>query len=120
VNVPKAGYHIGDLCANYIVAFRVRDFGGNLLKQWARDDPSVLTAVVKFDDALKSAGHSPEVHIFSAGGHGFGMRKQDTGTDHWIDEFYYWLEAQGFARPTARQEFKAPWSRRDGERTEGA
>ena len=31
----------------------------------------------------------------SAGGHGLGMRKQGTNSDHWIDEFYYWLEAQG-------------------------
>jgi acetyl esterase/lipase len=64
---------------------------------WAQDDPVALDPVVKFHDALKSAGHKPEVHIFSAGGHGFGMRKQGTSSDHWIDAFYYWLEAQGFA-----------------------
>ena len=69
---------------------------------WAQDDPLVLKAVVKFHDALRSAGHKPEVHIFSAGGHGFGMRKQGTSSDHWIDEFYYWMEAQGFTRPAAR------------------
>ena len=57
---------------------------------------------VKFYDALKSAGNKPEAHIFSAGGHGFGMRKQGTSSDHWIDEFYYWLEAHGFAKPPAR------------------
>ena len=28
------------------------------------------------------------------GGHGFGMRKQGTTSDHWIDEFYYWLERE--------------------------
>jgi hypothetical protein len=27
------------------------------------------------------------------------MRKQGTSSDHWIDAFYYWLEAQGFTRP---------------------
>ena len=69
---------------------------------WAQDDPLVLSAVVKFYDALKAAGHKPEVHIFSAGGHGFGMRKQGTSSDHWIDAFYYWLEAQGFTRPAVR------------------
>ncbi|MEO8128192.1 MAG: alpha/beta hydrolase, partial [Bryobacteraceae bacterium] len=69
---------------------------------WAQDDPLVLDAIVKFHDALKSAGHKPEVHIYSAGGHGFGMRKQGTSSDHWIDEFYYWMQAQGFARPAAR------------------
>lgn len=69
---------------------------------WAQDDPLVLNAVVKFHDALRSAGHNPEVHIFSGGGHGFGMKKQGTSSDHWIDEFYYWLEAQGFTRPIAK------------------
>jgi acetyl esterase/lipase len=68
----------------------------------AQDDLLVLDAVVKFHDALKSAGHKPEVHIFSTGGHGFGMRKQGTSSDHWIDAFYYRLEAQGFTRPAAR------------------
>lgn len=63
---------------------------------WAQDDPLVLDPVARFYEALKSAGHKPEVHIFSAGGHGFGMRKQGTSSDRWIDEFYYWLEAQGF------------------------
>jgi len=28
------------------------------------------------------------------------MRQQGTTSDHWIDEFYWWLEAQGLARPT--------------------
>jgi acetyl esterase/lipase len=65
---------------------------------WAQDDPLVLVPVVKFYDALKAAGHKPEVHIFSAGSHGFGMKKQGTSSDHWIDNYYYWLEAQGLTR----------------------
>ena len=69
---------------------------------WAQDDRLVLDPVIKFYDALKSAGHKPEAHIFSAGGHGFGTRKQGTSSDHWIEAFYYWLEAQGFTKPVAR------------------
>lgn len=65
---------------------------------WAQDDAVALEPIVKFYDALKSAGHKPEVHIFNSGGHGFGMKKQGTSSDHWIDEFYYWLEAQGFTK----------------------
>lgn len=65
---------------------------------WAQDDALALEPIVKFYGALKLAGHKPEVHIFSAGGHGFGMRKQGTSSDHWVDAFYYWLEAQGFTR----------------------
>lgn len=65
---------------------------------WAQDDPLALDPVVRFHEALKSAGHKPEVHVFGAGGHGFGMRRQGTSSDHWIDAFYYWLEAQGLTR----------------------
>jgi acetyl esterase/lipase len=69
---------------------------------WAQDDDVALEPIVKFHDALRTAGHKPEVHIFSAGGHGFGMRKQGTSSDHWIDAFYYWLEAQGFTMQAGR------------------
>jgi acetyl esterase/lipase len=69
---------------------------------WAQDDTLVGPTVVKFYDALRAAGYRPEVHIFSAGGHGFGMIKKGTSSDHWIDAFYYWLEAQGFTKPAAK------------------
>jgi hypothetical protein len=55
--------------------------------------------MIEFYGVLKSAGHRPEAHIFGAGGHGFGMRKQGTSRDLWIDEFHYWLEVQGFTKP---------------------
>lgn len=69
---------------------------------WAQDDDVALAPVVRFYDTLRAAGHKPEAHIFSAGGHGFGMRKQGTSSDHWIDAFYYWLEAQGFTTRAGR------------------
>ncbi len=69
---------------------------------WAQDDKVALGPVVRFHDALRAAGHRPEVHVFSAGGHGFGTKKQGTTSDHWIDEFYYWLEAQGFTKTAGR------------------
>jgi acetyl esterase/lipase len=69
---------------------------------WAQDDNLVLGPAVKFHDALRAAGHKPEVHIYSAGGHGFGLKKQGTTSDHWIDAFYVWLEAQGLTRRAAK------------------
>lgn len=69
---------------------------------WAQDDDIAGRAVVKFYESLKSAGNKPEAHIFSTGGHGFGTRKQGTTSDHWLDEFYYWLEAQGLTRPAVK------------------
>jgi acetyl esterase/lipase len=70
-----------------------------LFLAWAQDDPVVREAIVKFHDALEGAGQKPEVHIYSAGHHGFGLRKQGTSSDHWIDDFYNWLDAQGLTKP---------------------
>lgn len=63
---------------------------------WAQDDAVAREYVPKFYDALTKAGNAPEVHIFSKGGHGFGLKQQGTSSDHWIDAFYNWLNAQGF------------------------
>lgn len=65
----------------------------------AQDDTLAGTYIVAFYDALKAAGYKPEFHIFNHGGHGWGMRKQGTTSDHWIEEFYWWLEAEGLTRP---------------------
>ena len=63
---------------------------------WAQDDPVARDPIVRFQDALTKAGAAPEVHIFSKGGHGFGLKQQGTTSDRWIDAFYLWLNAQGF------------------------
>jgi acetyl esterase/lipase len=65
----------------------------------AQDDTGAGPLVTRFYDALKAAGYKPELHVFSSGGHGFGMRKQGKSSDHWIDELYFWLEAHGLTRP---------------------
>jgi len=65
----------------------------------AQDDNLAGPQIVAFYEALRAAGYKPEFHIYSSGGHGWGMRKQGKTSDHWIDEFYYWLEAQGLTRP---------------------
>src|SRR4051794_36943489 len=69
-----------------------------LFMAWAQDDNVALTPVVRFYDALRSAGHKPEVHIFSAGGHGFGMRRRGTSSDRWIDALYGGMKGGGFTR----------------------
>jgi hypothetical protein len=53
---------------------------------------------VHFRDALVAAGIKPEEHVFASGGHGFGMKKQGTTSDHWIELFYNWLEALKLTR----------------------
>ena len=39
-----------------------------------------------------------ELHMYSKGGHGFGMRKQNLPSDQWIERFGDWLQIQGLLK----------------------
>jgi acetyl esterase/lipase len=69
-----------------------------LFLAWAQDDAVALRPIWRFEEALRAAGEKPEIHVYNTGGHVFGMRHQGKTSDHWIDEFYFWLEAQGLTR----------------------
>jgi len=45
-----------------------------------------------------AAKKSVEIHMYSKGGHGFGMRKQNLPSDQWIDRFGEWLQVQGLLK----------------------
>ena len=49
--------------------------------------------------AWKAAGKPAELHIYSKGGHGFGVRKQNLPADGWLDLFGAWLGVQGLLKP---------------------
>ncbi len=66
--------------------------------EMAEDDNLAGPQIIKFYDALRAAGYKPEFHLYEHGGHGWSMRKQGTTSDHWIEEFYWWLEAQGLTK----------------------
>jgi acetyl esterase/lipase len=63
---------------------------------WAQDDDVGRVAVVKFYEALLSAGDRPEAHIYQKGGHGFSIKKQGTTSDHWTEDLIDWIQANGF------------------------
>lgn len=67
--------------------------------EMAQDDSLAGPQIVAMYDALKAAGYKPEFHIYEHGGHGWSMRTQGTTSDHWLDEFYWWLEAHGLTQP---------------------
>jgi acetyl esterase/lipase len=56
--------------------------------------PQSIALYEKWADAKKSV----ELHMYAKGGHGFGMRKHNLPTDHWIDRFAEWLELQGWLK----------------------
>jgi acetyl esterase/lipase len=63
----------------------------------ATDDELGLAPVSVFLYEKWIAAHkSAELHIYSKGGHGFGMRKQNLPVDHWIDRFADWMELHGW------------------------
>ncbi|MBN1581942.1 MAG: alpha/beta hydrolase [Anaerolineae bacterium] len=65
----------------------------------ADDDLMASPESVRLYSDWKAAGHSVELHIYSKGGHGFGMRKQGLPSDTWIDRFGDWLRVQGLLAP---------------------
>lgn len=62
----------------------------------ANDDPVIKDGSIPMYSAWKSAGIAVELHIYAKGGHGFGMNKRGTPSDHWIERFSEWLQSQGF------------------------
>jgi acetyl esterase/lipase len=52
--------------------------------------------------AWKKAGSPVELHVFERGGHGFGASQQGAPSDHWLDEFYWWLSARGVLKAGAK------------------
>ncbi len=53
--------------------------------------------------ALKQAGASAELHVYSGTGHGFGMRETNhTPSAAWLVRFHEWLGAGGFLKPATQ------------------
>jgi predicted peptidase len=87
-----------------VYPFFPKDLQGNL----ANDAPPAFI-VAASDDNLGLAPHSvdlynqwlttrhnAELHMYSKGGHGFGMRVQNFPSDKWIERFDDWLNTNGW------------------------
>ena len=59
------------------------------------DDDGLSAASLKTVQAWKEAKLPIELHLFNSGAHGFGMAGQGKTSDHWVDEFIWWLTAPG-------------------------
>jgi acetyl esterase/lipase len=71
----------------------------------AEDDPLLpSTNSADLFSAWKKAGHVAELHIYSKGGHGFGMHQQGLPVDHWIERYGEWLQSQGLLKHLPKQE----------------
>lgn len=62
----------------------------------ASDDPLDLApGSIDLYNSWLTEGLSVGLHMYSKGGHGFGMRKQGLPSDNWIDRFFEWSIAEG-------------------------
>ncbi|WP_168565517.1 alpha/beta hydrolase [Crateriforma spongiae] len=61
------------------------------------DRVSCLSSVALFTE-MKRNGIPSSLHVFSGGGHGFGLRQADSPTDQWPDLCATWLRQIGMAK----------------------
>ena len=67
---------------------------GPLFAVAASDDELGLAPdSVKIYEAWRAAGLPAELHMYVAGGHGFGMKSQGVPSDTWIERFGDWMRA---------------------------
>ncbi|EIZ80538.1 hypothetical protein WSK_0817 [Novosphingobium sp. Rr 2-17] len=64
----------------------------------AQDDVVAGQGFRAFYQKLYDTGYRPELHLYQRGGHGFGARALGGTSDRWLDEFLWWIEAEGFAK----------------------
>lgn len=61
----------------------------------AGDDRLASPGSFQTYNSWKAAGKDSELHIYSKGGHGFGMQKREMPVDSWIDRFRDWMKVHG-------------------------
>jgi acetyl esterase/lipase len=61
----------------------------------AADDP-ISEICIDLYKAWRAAGKSAEIHIYSKGGHGFGMSQRGMPVDNWIESLFAWIKVSGF------------------------
>ena len=62
----------------------------------AHDDKDRSIAMAELYIALKKANISAEMHIYSEGGHGYGLRRTEQPVTSWTDRMEDWLNINGF------------------------
>ena len=65
----------------------------------AFDDRGPAGTSIDLYQKLRDAGTNVELHIYSSGGHGFGMKNRPLPVTSWSARFHDWLTERGFLRP---------------------
>ena len=62
------------------------------------DELHLVPMSVNLYNLWLDSGHPAELHIYSKGGHGFGMNKQHWPSDTWINRLGEWMQVQGLLK----------------------
>ena len=62
----------------------------------AGDDRMTEPGSIRMYSAWKAAGKDAELHVYSKGGHGFGMQKKGLPVDSWIERLFDWMQSKGY------------------------
>lgn len=68
----------------------------------ASDDPLLGKAAIPMVEAWRAARRPAELHLYERGGHGFGLVPKGSSSDHWLDEFLWWMQGRGLLKAAAR------------------
>lgn len=68
----------------------------------AHDDPVTPLSSVYLYAALKQSGIPSELHVFSRGGHGYGLRATEHAVTGWPALLGVWLKDSGWLKPMAQ------------------
>ncbi|APQ18280.1 alpha/beta hydrolase [Maribacter hydrothermalis] len=81
--------------------YKVPEDAPPMLVICASDDPLGLArpSTTLYTDWVTS-GKNAGMHMYSKGGHGFGMKQQQLASDNWIVQFYAWALTEGLTKPS--------------------
>lgn len=64
----------------------------------AADDPYLPNDGTMLYTAWRKVKASAELHLYEHGGHGFGLIARRDTSDHWFDEFIWWMQARSLLK----------------------
>ncbi|MFN3651571.1 MAG: alpha/beta hydrolase [Armatimonadota bacterium] len=64
----------------------------------AADDPVTVFSSIEFFRALKQAGVPADLHVYSTGGHGYGLRKTEEPVTTWPARCEEWMRKAGLLK----------------------
>lgn len=68
----------------------------------AGNDPVTVESSVRYHLALKKANVPSELHVYSSGGHGFGMKPMDKPIAEWPKRLEEWMKSRGLLKSTPK------------------